>query len=370
MLTDTGCCGVACGCLIWYTICSVVGFICLTFLEGKEVFYGEASSSVEGSFREDVFSDGFGYASQESVVYDSGCGCYAWWYPSMSCYHPLRLLPGGGRSSSVTVPCGQCVGCRLERSRQWAIRCLHESQLYEFNCSITLTYSPFFCPSDFSVSVRHFQLFMKRLRKASLFKIRFFHCGEYGRTVVDSETGEVSLGRPHYHAILFNCDFIDKVRAGSSPGGLPLYQSDTLDEIWGMGRARIGDVTFESCAYVARYILKKLGNDGDFKRLDGRAPEYVTMSRRPGIGAGWFDKFRDDVFPSEEVVVRGRKCRPPRFYDELLRRQNPVGFAELKARRLMAKRDFWESCKPRLEVKEAVAKSGLSKLKRPLEGEL
>ena len=135
----------------------------------------------------------------------------------MPCYHPLKGFRSREKNSSgkrsitfnhnqgytdmeITIPCGQCIGCRLERSRQWAIRCVHEASLYQDNCFITLTYSPEHLPKDNSLHKEHFQLFMKRLRKAFGQKIRYFHCGEYGE----------NFSRPHYHACLFNVDFKDK----------------------------------------------------------------------------------------------------------------------------------------------------------------
>ena len=133
----------------------------------------------------------------------------------MTCYHPLECWRVDGQSKlafvkprealireKLEVPCGQCIGCRLERSRQWAVRCIHEAQLHKDNCFITLTYNDEHLPSPPSLSVRDFQLFMKRLRKRFGKGIRFFHCGEYGE----------KYGRPHYHACLFGFDFPDRVQ--------------------------------------------------------------------------------------------------------------------------------------------------------------
>ncbi len=131
----------------------------------------------------------------------------------MACYYPLRAWRGPGRTGALSIawtrqgsshvelqlPCGQCIGCRLERSRQWAVRCMHEASLYSFNSFVTLSYSPECLPSLDSLCVRDFQLFMKRLRK-QFSKVRFFHCGEYGD----------DTRRPHYHALLFNLHFDDR----------------------------------------------------------------------------------------------------------------------------------------------------------------
>ena len=186
----------------------------------------------------------------------------------MPCYHPLKGYKSKERNKSgkrsivfnikeglydqhVTVPCGQCIGCRLERSRQWAIRCSHEAQMHEKNCFITLTFSDEHLPEDRSVDVRHFQLFMKRLRKRYGDGIRFFHCGEYGD----------HFGRPHYHACIFNHDFEDKKIWKQSGSGEIIYRSASLEELWPYGYSSVGEVTFESAAYVARYITKKVTGD-------------------------------------------------------------------------------------------------------------
>ena len=113
---------------------------------------------------------------------------------------PVFKRPAGPHRE-LQLPCGQCVGCRLERSRQWVVRCIHEASLYENNCFLTLTYSDDCLPNGNDLIYRHFQLFMKRLRKRFGSNIRFYMCGEYGDL----------FGRPHYHACLFNFDAPDKV---------------------------------------------------------------------------------------------------------------------------------------------------------------
>ena len=118
--------------------------------------------------------------------------------------------------------------------------------MYDDNCFITLTYSNQHIPADGSLDVRVFQKFMKRLRKRFGDGIRFYHCGEYGSL----------LGRPHYHACLFNFDFPDKY-LWKENNGQKLYRSPSLEELWPYGYSSIGTVTFESAAYVARYILKR-----------------------------------------------------------------------------------------------------------------
>nr|QJB19632.1 MAG: replication initiator protein [Microvirus sp.] len=297
----------------------------------------------------------------------------------MPCYHPLHgwrsRKPSkngkygvvfdskiGYRDKPMTVPCGQCVGCRLERSRQWAVRCVHEAQLHDENCFITLTYSDdvlengnYYIPDseNFSLRVDDFQKFMKRLRK-KIGKVRFFHCGEYG-----SKTE-----RPHYHACLFGYDFPDKKFFSENHGNI-LYTSKLLDEVWGLGHCFVGAVSFESAAYVARYIMKKITGDGAAAYYRGRLPEYITMSRRPGIAADWLKKYKSDVFPAAEVVVRGKKMRPPRYYENQYQLTDPSAFAKLKIeRRAQASLKADDNDDKRLRVKLAVKEAAIVHLRR------
>lgn len=306
----------------------------------------------------------------------------------MPCYHPLRgwrskqLNESGKRSivfkrdqaaeflqaTEVHLPCGSCIGCRLERSRQWAVRCVHEASLYDNNCFITLTYNDEHLPDDGSLHVEHFQAFMKRLReyaarladkhKLPRPKIRFYHCGEYGD----------ENARPHYHACIFNYDFMDKTPWQNSGSGSTIYTSDTLSEVWGMGFATIGDLTFESAAYVARYVMKKrTGPDADL-HYQGLKPEYTTMSRRPGIGKGWYDSWANDVFPADEVIINGKSVSVPRFYDNQLELDNPELLSKIKLKRKEGLKSHSEDLTlRRLRVSEAIKNQSLTLLPRNYE---
>lgn len=315
----------------------------------------------------------------------------------MACFHPLKAYQreGGGpvvwdpnsRSAGmpINLPCGQCVGCRLERSRQWAVRCMHEAQMWEYNCFITLTYAPEHLPKIFdtpTLVLSDFQKFMKRLRFSAKgltpyvnpdsseteYPIRFFHAGEYGE----------KFGRPHYHACLFNYDFLDKVYLKKSPSGMDLYRSKLLEELWPFGHSSIGSVTFQSAAYVARYIMKKQNGpcaekhyraiDAETGELLHRSPEYTTMSRRPGIGSLWFDKFSSDVYPHDYVIVNGRKCRPPKFYDGRLQAVAPHTFEEIQFERHLKSQKLLDNSTPdRLAVREQVQLAQLNRLPRKLD---
>jgi len=293
------------------------------------------------------------------------------------CYKPLTAWYGRERTANgksaivfnprlaeqpddpLELPCGQCVGCRLERSRQWAVRCIHEAQMHEENCFITLTFSPEHLArreNPWSLRKKDFQDFMKRLRKHySDKRVRYFHCGEYGE----------QYGRPHYHAILFGLDFDDKVLHRVINGNR-LYTSPTLEKLWPFGYSSIGSVTFESAAYVARYIMKKVTGDdaeGHYAIVDpetgeitgSKTPEYTTMSRRPGIGKTWFDKYGSDVYPKDFVTVRGKKMRPPKFYDRIMETTRPYEMEDIKNERVQKAKQHNEDLSPeRLRAREKV----------------
>lgn len=304
----------------------------------------------------------------------------------MACFHPRtgyrsrEVGPSGKRrivfdaklgfaDLPVTIPCGQCIGCRLERSRQWAIRCSHEASLWQDNCFITLTFSNEHLPENLSLDVRDYQLFMKRLRKKYGQNIRFYHCGEYGE----------KYKRPHYHACLFNFDFPDK-RLFKELNGNKLYTSNSLQELWPFGYSTIGDVTFQSAAYVARYIMKKITGEEaalHYERVHPETgeifqvkPEYTTMSRRPGIGSGWFERYRTDVYPDDFVVINGVKMRPPKFYDSQYEALDEMSFKRIKRKRkTTAKKHADNNTPDRLAVRKQVQEARLRLLPRNLDGE-
>ncbi|MGK3630457.1 rolling circle replication-associated protein [Enterobacter cloacae] len=211
-------------------------------------------------------------------------------------------------STFMQVPCGQCVNCRLNHSREWAIRCTHEAQMWDQNCFITLTYNDENLPEGGTLVRKHLTDFFKRLRKHFTGRtIRYFACGEYGS----------KLQRPHYHVILFNLDFEDKRLY--KHGDFPLYNSDTLSRLWPMGFSVLAGFSFESAAYTARYCVKKITGQKAESHYNGRKPEFSAMSLRPGIGYTYFLKYYEDIVNYDKVVSRGgRMSRPPRYYDKLL----------------------------------------------------
>lgn len=260
--------------------------------------------------------------------------------------HPDLYIKAQSDEHAFVIPCGQCIGCRLERSRQWAIRISHEASLYDHNCFITLTYMDKYCP--LSLDVRHFQLFMKRLRKKFGNGIRFFHCGEYGDL----------NQRPHYHACLLNFDFPDK-KLYYVNNGYNYYLSESLSDLWPYGIHLISDLTFDSAGYVARYVLKKLTGDAAVAYGD-RKPPYVTMSRRPGIGRAWIDKYLEQTYNHDFIVINGHKCLPPKFYDRVLQDSHADWYDYIKEQRSARFGDSLDSTIDRLNVREECVERKIS----------
>jgi hypothetical protein len=275
-----------------------------------------------------------------------------------------------GFGEKMEVGCGQCLGCRLDYSRMWAMRIVHEASMWEHyggNCFVTLTYrderecsieqleAGLHVPKDWSLHKSHFTKFMKRLRKKFPNQnVRYFYAGEYGRKCkhgLDLSRVDCPLcntGRPHFHACLFNCSFDDLIPY-QSDGAITRYTSPALEDIWGYGFVDVGELNYGSAQYTASYILKKVkayqGDDHYMTYdLDGEitfiSPEFVGMSRgnasykgqRCGIGAGWYDQFKDDVFPSDEVPIPGRGVMKgvPRYYNDILRDENPELYDHVK----------------------------------------
>lgn len=283
----------------------------------------------------------------------------------MACYHPLHAVvlgknPENGKKiikilkdsdfsyelqhddfEYITIPCGHCIGCRLKYSRVWADRCMTEASYYENNVFLTLTYNDKYLPeplpgSDIHPLVkRDVQLFIKRLRKAlPEQKIRFFLCGEYGPTNL----------RPHYHLLLFNCKLDDLKLLFKNDSNFRYFTSDIINKCWytesaandvkawyagsrnmadfpSAGFHIITSVNWQTCAYVARYIVKKQFGDGASIYEDYNfPPEFTLMSRKPGIGRQFYEDnklrlYDDTVYISTEEG--SRIIRPNKYFDSL-----------------------------------------------------
>lgn len=287
----------------------------------------------------------------------------------VSCFHPITAYNYGmkdnGKSDirfkntcddkpllgELKLPCGRCIGCRLQYSRLWADRLVMELQNHDSAYFITLTYSDEYINNSDDGTVRRFysdpetgeaklslslckadlQKFWKRLRKEFPDDhIRYFACGEYGD----------HTKRPHYHAIIYGLHLDDLKFYKMSSLQDKYYNSPRLEKVWNKGFVVVGDVTWKSCAYTARYVVKKaLGNTADSYGVFNMSPEFVCMSRRPGIGKEFYNEHKYDfVNFGESFVSDGKgsiRLKMPRYFESMLEIEEPEVYESYKDSRCL-----------------------------------
>lgn len=275
---------------------------------------------------------------------------------------------------------------------------MHESKMHRYNSYLTLTIDDNHLSDRYwtgqlrpdgtrayagNLDYRPVQLMLKRLRKAlckgnypTLLYERPRHGSADVRYYLAGEYGEQYL-RPHWHICLFGVDFTDKVYETSNKNGDKLYSSKTLQKLWPLGFSTIGDVTFQSAAYVARYVMKKITGKKQkqhYEKIDietgeiiNLRPEFNNMSRGRGIGHTFMQKYLTDMYPEGHVYVRGTKQRTPRYYDKQYEKTNPVEYEKLQLDRHEYARTHLQDHTPkRLAAREAITKAKLTMLKRQL----
>ena len=295
----------------------------------------------------------------------------------MPCFHPLPAIRKRGENTfrighegdifepytdyntgeivePIKIPCGKCVGCRLDYSRTWADRCVLEGKSFEHNWFVTLTYDDDFLETKkrslitpkgtLTLYPKDLQDFLKRLRVEWFRRhnhegIRFYACGEYG-----SQTF-----RPHYHILLYNLPLYDLKPFFINKQGDQIYLSDELSEIWGLGHVSVGEFNWQTAAYTARYVMKKQKGKGaaEYYENAGIIPEFVRMSRRPGIAREYYEQHKDDIYcdlspenaehitlcQSSIILPNGREVSAPKYFDRLFEGEDPVFMAFLKEQR-------------------------------------
>lgn len=248
------------------------------------------------------------------------------------------------------IPCGKCIGCRLEKSRQWANRIILEMKSYpkDTNWFLTLTYDDTKVPSKtvknektgevktgLTLNKKDLQDFMKRLRDHYKHHynhqgIRYYACGEYGETTQ----------RPHYHICLMNTAIHTELKKlKNTESGDALYTNEEIQKIWGMGNIAIGELNWETAAYTARYIMKKQLGKGseEFYKIMAKEPEFTVMSRKPGIGKAYYEANKDKIYNYDEITVPkkggAKKIKPPKYYDKIYLNENKTKMTKIKEKR-------------------------------------
>lgn len=269
----------------------------------------------------------------------------------------------------LTVPCGNCIGCRIDRSRSWAARCMHESKMHAQNCFITLTYNDANNPPGGTLVKSDLQKFFRSLRDRG-YTFRYFACGEYGDLTK----------RPHYHALIFGMDFSeDRRKHSTTNSGFPQYTSKILTDTWGKGHCTVSAFSYATAAYTARYVMKKIrgknaSDDPVYTRLNlvtgelfQAESEFALMSRKPGLGSMWYDRYKRDTFPSDFIIVDGKKHTVPRFYLEKLKLEDERTFKKIRGKRAKAREEtVADNTSDRLYTKMEVKKSKISRLERTI----
>jgi len=288
----------------------------------------------------------------------------------MPCYKPLQAfqpLDGGQVLWSekkgcreIQIPCGQCIGCRLEKIDAWGFRCMAEASQHLHNHFITLTYDDDHLPADECLNHRDWQLFAKRLRK-NIGPFRFFMCGEYGE----------NTQRPHYHALLFGLDLPDLVKCNSVYASTDIFTSEVFGKAWGHGFHTIGQVTHASAKYCASYALKRVSEElaeerytwvTRFGEVVKRPQPYGKMSLKPGIGSEWLHKYKKDVVNHGAVFENQYRKPVPRYFRTILEQTDPQAAEDLESTLTQRGIKYTapeNSTRNRLEVREACARAAL-----------
>ena len=266
-----------------------------------------------------------------------------------------------------------CRGCKADHARDWAIRCYHEAQLYGTNCCfVTLTYRDINLPPHGTLDKRDLQLFWKKLRAKTGASLRYFACGEYGE----------KRSRPHYHAVIFGWKPDDGFPVGKSKAGFIQYGSVLLHNVWGHGRVTFTQFDPACARYTAHYTADKLKSFAaeqidpetglrPYERMDisgeihQLVPEFQTQSKKPPIGIRWLEKYWEDVFPHDSVVMDGREYPPPEAYWKWLKEHQPAVAEVVQAKRLESIKDKKYETGLRRMQKAMAQNAKLDKFVRP-----
>ena len=261
------------------------------------------------------------------------------------CYNPQYIkLDGSTGSGAIAimrnkgflwqeVSCKKCLECKSVRARGVALRSEFEMPTTELSCFITLTYdnkhNPYF------VVTKQWQDFIKRFRRQvdyhGKLKIRQLYSGEYG-------CSKTTNYRPHWHAIIYGYDFTDKYRIEDSDSGHPQYMSDTLDKLWGKGRAVVQHADEGTAYYAAKYSAKPQDLPDYLKNY----PEVNRWSQ--GLGIELMAQKYYTWIKTDEVWCNGKAHPIPEALFNYMARRHPK-FEQLRE-------NGYETTKALKQVKE------------------
>lgn len=264
----------------------------------------------------------------------------------MACLFPLkgwksstggftRVRADSPHGLPMTIPCGRCRECRMAIARDWGIRAMHDVKAHTRTGSgsafVTLTLDDTKVHDCVGLDPRMLKLFHMRANARLGGGLRYLSVGEYG----DKNQ------RPHYHCIFTNKGFADRKWCANGSTGEKLYESKILNELWPHGYAHIGDVSYKSAMYVARYVLKKVSPELYGERYErivaGKQifvpPEFAVMSRRPGLGRPFYDLYKEELLANDSCIVDGHKSPLPRYYSNVFKAEDPDAYERLRKQR-------------------------------------
>lgn len=262
-----------------------------------------------------------------------------------------------GRYLYEQIPCGHCWACKLNYAAQWATRIMAECSEHEHNYFITFTYDDINIPipeeTEYNGKIftndgtwtgslypNDITRFINSLRRYFHRKghtgIKYYYAGEYGETTQ----------RPHYHMIIMNCplDINEFYDFHQDPTTKKLHwKSHEIENFWQEGMIDIGEVEYASAAYVARYCMKKITENTD-KTIywsKGMHPEFVRMSRRPGIGITYYNENKYNIYENDEVIITSVKgnvnvIKPPKAFDQRFKEEHPEWWEKIQESRAVA----------------------------------
>lgn len=232
----------------------------------------------------------------------------------MQCFKPIYIDNVG------TVPCGKCVGCRIARTREWALRLLHESCYFDKTCFLTLTYDDEHLPRTGGLVKSHLQLFFKLMRLD--YDIKYFACGEYGDL----------FGRPHYHVILF----------GINRDSECFYDDDDGKSrcvYWHNGFINVGNVSVDSINYVTGYVQKKYSGKLAKEMYGDKLVPFCVMSK--GLGKRYLIDNVGYAINHVSMRYKGKDVGLPRYYKKIIDGNYDINIINDRTLEKAAKSDEW-----------------------------
>lgn len=229
------------------------------------------------------------------------------------CLSPITITKNKNtkEEETIQVRCGKCIECNIQRIKEWTNRLYLEQISHDESCFITLTFSNDLITNntdkevnplmaiDLKYSKRYFQLFLKRLRKY-IYKtenkfIKYYHIGEYGSR----------NQRAHHHIIIFGWKPKDMRQMEVSKSGKEQFFSQTINDIWKLGRISVQNTNINNIKYICKYTTEKINNTNRYNT--NFAKPYQTFSNRGELGDLMLYKNAVNLIDNNGFTLDGQK---------------------------------------------------------------